>query len=819
MIRKTLKENSRTLILLLTFLSMFSLGLILSLAFPDMRPYSMVYLPMGLTMLFFASLTYLFFRVWKDHKAKAYRVSWMRNLSCRLAMKEERLSFAFSLLPLLGLAVFFARYYFYQSDIGFLIDGNDYYYKFYDALNLESYLICDRLSSALTMSRVFRGFSTIFNDLLVASTIGAFVATFFMGDISLSFRRYLLSPVTLLLILGYPVAVKGIVGESPSDYRLYLMGIELGLLSLYSLSSFLEKEELKISRKKRKALLILAIPYFFSSMSSYTPSLLFGPSIFGLTNPHEPTDLSHRLFLYLAFLLPVYYYLTLSKLDEKERRAALLQLSLGTFFGYISVNRFDIWKDFSTWPLHLCNTAMYTMPITLIFRSYGLYYFTFFINVLGAFLALLMPNFSSNYVLFHPTVMHFYINHLHAFFMPVLIVLLKIYQRPKMKYFLYSQIGFLVYFTFVMFFNVYLTAHGTTSDFFFINSDFVAGKLGKWAKDLFNLMVVLTIGDYTYEIHLLYDIVYYCVYIVLAFGMWFVYELLFRIVDETELLIRLRKENEKQHHYYLKHRKENSNMTENDISLKISHLYKKYNGAENYAVEDFSLSLSGGRIYGFLGKNGAGKSTIIKSIVGIHGFEKGTIEVCGNNVIEDALAAKRDIGFVPDNYALYENLTGRQYIGYIADLFGVSKGDRERREKNLVERLELTQRYDRPMKTYSHGMKQKITIIAALIHEPKVWILDEPMTGLDPNSIFQIKECMKEQGKKGNIVFFSSHIIDVVKNLCDDVIIIKHGHLVEKIDLDAHPERRETLERDFLVLTSDTEEEKNALLKEEAMTA
>ncbi len=123
------------------------------------------------------------------------------------------------------------------------------------------------------------------------------------------------------------------------------------------------------------------------------------------------------------------------------------------------------------------------------------------------------------------------------------------------------------------------------------------------------------------------------------------------------------------------------------------------------------------------------------------------------------------------------------------------------------------------MKTYSHGMKQKITIIAALIHEPKVWILDEPMTGLDPNSIFQIKECMKEQGKKGNIVFFSSHIIDVVKNLCDDVIIIKHGKLVEEIDLDEHPERRESLERDFLVLTSDTEEEKNALLKEEEVIA
>lgn len=257
-------------------------------------------------------------------------------------------------------------------------------------------------------------------------------------------------------------------------------------------------------------------------------------------------------------------------------------------------------------------------------------------------------------------------------------------------------------------------------------------------------------------------------------------------------------------------------MSENKVFLKVTHLSKKYHGADNYAVKDFSMDLDGGKIYGFLGKNGAGKSTIIKSIVGIHGFEEGYINVCGYDVVENPLETKKLIGFVPDNYALYENLTGRQYINYIADLYGVSKEDRIQREDNLVKRIELTQRYDKPMKTYSHGMKQKITIIAALIHDPKVWILDEPMTGLDPNSIFQIKECMKEHARKGNIVFFSSHIIDVVKNLCDDVIIIKHGKLVKNIDLDAHPEEREQLEKNFLILTSDNKEEEEALLQEEA---
>lgn len=816
MIFQVLRKNKTLFISSCCFLALFFLGLILSLTIDKYQSYSLGYLPFGITMLLLSVVFVLLYLFSKDRKAKSYKSKILTKLSCRLAEKENRIRFFFSLLPILGFIIFFARFYFYKNEASYLIDGNQYYYKYYDYLNLQSYLICDKLYSQVSLSLLERSVSTILNDWIIALTISSLVCTFYLGDISLSFRRYIMTPISSLITLFFPLCTLGIVGQN-ADYRMYLMGIELAFLNFYSFSSYFEKKPLFCNRKQVKTLLALAVPFFFSSMSSYTPSLILGGSLFGLTNPHEPSNLSHRLFMYLAFLLPVYFYLTLSHLSEKEKRAALIQLSLGTFFGYISINRFDIWGDFSSWPMHLCNTAMYTMPITLMFRSYGIYYFTFFINVLGAFLALLMPNFSTSLSVFSPVVIHFYINHLFAFFMPVLIVLLGVYERPKMKYFIYSQIGFLIYFVFVMFVNVYLTAHGTPSDFFFINSDFVAGKLGKWAKDLFLLTVSFKIGEYQYDIHLLYDILYYFVYILLAFGMWFIYELLFRITDELVLLGVARKQFKIKHQAYVEGvKKGNRIMENNEIDLKVSHLYKKYHGAENYAVQDFSMNLKGGKIYGFLGKNGAGKSTIIKSIVGIHGFEKGTIEVCGHDVSEEAMEAKKDIGFVPDNYALYENLTGRQYISYIADLFEVKKDVRKAREEDLVKRLEMTQRYDKPMKTYSHGMKQKITIIAALIHEPKVWILDEPMTGLDPNSIFQIKECMREHAKKGYIVFFSSHIIDVVKTLCDDVIIIKHGKLVDEIDLDLNPERRDTLEKDFLLLTSDNEEEAKALLLEES---
>ena len=216
---------------------------------------------------------------------------------------------------------------------------------------------------------------------------------------------------------------------------------------------------------------------------------------------------------------------------------------------------------------------------------------------------------------------------------------------------------------------------------------------------------------------------------------------------------------------------------ENVNKLVLNNFTKRYGSSDVYAVKDANLEVCGGQIFGFLGPNGAGKSTIIKSIVGIQTITEGSIEVCGYDVATQSVQAKRQIGFVPDHYALYERLTAREYINYIADLYEVSKEDRDARIAAMAERFELTQALDNPIRTYSHGMKQKVTIMAALIHDPKVWILDEPLTGLDPNSIFQVKECMREHAAAGNIVFFSSHIIDVVERICDKIAIIRKGQI------------------------------------------
>ena len=161
------------------------------------------------------------------------------------------------------------------------------------------------------------------------------------------------------------------------------------------------------------------------------------------------------------------------------------------------------------------------------------------------------------------------------------------------------------------------------------------------------------------------------------------------------------------------------------------------------------------------------------------------------------------IGFVPDHYALYENLTGREYLNYIADIYEVSKEDRNGRLSRYIERFELKDSIDNKIKTYSHGMKQKVTIIAALVHDPKVWILDEPLTGLDPTSIYQVKECMREHASKGNIVFFSSHLIDIVEKLCDRIAIIKHGEIQAQLSLKDIESSGRSLEEFYLETIGD----------------
>lgn len=211
--------------------------------------------------------------------------------------------------------------------------------------------------------------------------------------------------------------------------------------------------------------------------------------------------------------------------------------------------------------------------------------------------------------------------------------------------------------------------------------------------------------------------------------------------------------------------------------LKIQRLTKVYKGGKK-AVDDLSITVQPGDIYGFIGHNGAGKTTTIKCVVGIQDFDEGEILIDGISVRENPLACKRKIAYVPDNPDLYEYLTGIQYLNFVADVFGLSKQEREAKIRKEADLFELTDSLGDLISSYSHGMKQKLALIGALIHEPKLLILDEPFVGLDPKATLMLKNRMHELCDQGTAIFFSTHVLDVAERLCNKVAIIRQGQLV-----------------------------------------
>lgn len=241
--------------------------------------------------------------------------------------------------------------------------------------------------------------------------------------------------------------------------------------------------------------------------------------------------------------------------------------------------------------------------------------------------------------------------------------------------------------------------------------------------------------------------------------------------------------------------------------LEIKNLSKSYANSSVKAVNDLSLTLKTGEVFGFLGPNGAGKSTAIKALVGIHPFQEGDILIDGVSIKNDPLKAKKNVGYVSDNHAVFEKLTGREYVNHMANLYNVDIKDIKERVDELLSIFKLEQAYDQPIKNYSHGMKQKISVIAALVHNPKLWVLDEPLTGLDPQSAYQLKKVMRKHADKGYTVFFSSHILDVVENLCDRCCIIKKGVLQGVYDLKELKKTGQSLEELFMkVIYEDSDE-------------
>lgn len=236
--------------------------------------------------------------------------------------------------------------------------------------------------------------------------------------------------------------------------------------------------------------------------------------------------------------------------------------------------------------------------------------------------------------------------------------------------------------------------------------------------------------------------------------------------------------------------------------LKIEHLTKKY--GDKKAVDDLTLHIEKGMIYGFIGHNGAGKTTTIKACCGILQYDEGEIYIDGVSIKRDPLSCKRKLAYMPDNPYLYEFLSGIKYLNFIADIFGVPQKEREERIKKYADLFELTDDLAQPISSYSHGMKQKLVIISALIHEPLLIIMDEPFVGLDPKASRILKNIMREICDNGGAIFFSTHVLEVAEKLCDRVAIIKNGKLVVSGNMD-EVKGNDSLEDVFLELEGGAE--------------
>ena len=662
--------------------------------------------------------------------------------------------------------------------------------------------------------KLLTALAVLFVWFLYAAMLTTVISEFYNFKTMKRIRNLFSLPMYVLVIFFFGTYIKASIGElTLASFELWMLIIESAAAIGLIVSDSITNKKFLLPRTKRETGNMLYALFF--AIIAITPCYVLQAFLNGLDPNLRLYGFTeeHRIMIYFSVITPFIIYHALKNKSEDVKRCSMIYLSVALMWVYLGRwTGLELLTDPTSWPLHLCNTAMFIIPLCLVFKMNRLFNFTLFINVLGAFMAMAIPGKLDGLNAIGTERVSFWVNHYAAFGMPLLLVALGLFKRPKFKEWVYSVISFVCYFGAVLFINPYFTAkYGGVTDFFFLNDDFVVSKLGRWAEKTRDITTIITVDGFELTFYPLYQLLFFLVYIGFSVAIWFLYELLFASWDaanDRRLRERDYKRMKKELNEFLGGRSIHEPVG-GDASprLILRHFSKRYGSNKHYSVNDVSFEVNGGEIFGFLGPNGAGKSTIIKSMVGIQTITSGDIEICGFNVDKQPVQAKLHTGFVPDHYALYENLTGREYINYIADLFQVGFDYRNEVIEKLVERFQLTGSFDNQMKTYSHGMKQKITIMAALVHNPKVWILDEPLTGLDPTSIHEVKECMKEHAAKGNIVFFSSHIIDVVEKICDRIAIIKKGQLRACTTIKELDEKGIELEQFYLSIINDGNDE------------
>ena len=597
-------------------------------------------------------------------------------------------------------------------------------------------------------------------------------------------------PITFLFnLIGLPLVIYSFFGNfklaniNTLEIQLLLIMHSFMILSFIIHLKDLIKEGLPKNYKPYLYMLLVILIGAIITIPNIGPGIIFGFLKAKQTN-YSPL---HIFIITFSIITPFIIALLLQKITREWQEILLHFFTISLFVVFIDYYTILDFYNLSKWPIHLCHTAVYLILIAIWFKQKKLFYFTYFVNVIGTLFAIIFPAINKNYSFFSPEAVHFWQNHIGILFIPIIAVRINYFPKPVLKDMTMQALLFTIYFIFVSFVNaifptirnsVVFGNSGIGVDYFFLNGTQISQYVSILRIAREKVVKTITINGVKSSIYLLHNLIIYISFITFTFGLIAVYNYIDNFILNfknitREFIIRLKK-----HQKIPKlNKKELYMLNEKKAKLQINNFSKIYPGANFYSVKDFSLTINEGEIFGFIGHNGAGKSTLIKSLVGVNSYD-GEISICDINLKLNPAQAKFLIGYVPDNHPLYERLTGREYIKYCAQIYMVEKKDYQARLDYYLELFNLTKDIDRLINTYSHGMKQKVSIIASLIHEPKIWILDEPLTGLDPTSVLMVKNCIINHAKKGNIVFFSSHIIEIVEGICDKIAIIKKGQLM-----------------------------------------
>ena len=584
----------------------------------------------------------------------------------------------------------------------------------------------------------------------------------------------------------------------------------LFLLSLILLSSiiYIIDESKNKELFKDYKLYIYSIYFILASFILINPAITLVIYFNNYTASYLYKTQHYLLILFLISIsLFIGYYL--KRKSDVFKKVAIYTISISSLIVLLDNYSYLNFLNLSKLPITIPFICLISFFISILFKFKKLFYASYFISVFAVLYNFIYPNLESSIYFINPVSYSFWQTNTYIFIIPVVLLASGYFPIFRSKDNLISVISFSAYFVFLILVDIFFQSVRSSSlfkntyldvDYFYLNKDVIVNNITilKGVKE--NYIINFKYKEVNIKIPYLYLIVVYISYLFLSVFTISLSEYFFKnikVYKEVFFVYKKRlKNNGRKNNLYKKIKKslglKNVSKLKDEIlkikeesqaNLKVSNFYKSFDQSDNYTVRDVNFEFEKGDIIGFVGHNGAGKSTCIKTIVGINDITKGSITICGYDIKENPEISKYLIGYVPDNHPLYENLTGYEFIKYVASLYLVKNEDFNKRYQYFIKLFNLEKSINNYIKTYSHGMKQKISVIASLIHEPKVWILDEPLTGLDPTSVLMIKKCIIDHAKKGNIVLFSSHIIEVVENMCNKILLIKSGQIIKNMDV------------------------------------